>query len=75
MADAILELGLAKDFASVQDALWEVDIRILQQVFHSRGKRQGVKTKWKAPGPDDTSFTERIEKLKNRDFTWQLELR
>ena len=75
MADTLLELGLCRTEAELDNALWEMDIRKIQQLNHARLFRSGVKTRWASPlegGADDIEAKAR--KIAEREFLWPLEL-
>lgn len=71
MADTILELGLARNQQELDDALWEMDIRIIQQISHARRYRTGIKMRWingiEGGGSD---IEQEARKLEERKFTW-----
>lgn len=71
MADTILELGLAQNLQELDDALWETDIRIIQQISHARRYRTGIKTRW-TNGIDGggSDIEKEARKLEERKFTW-----
>ena len=75
MADALIATGLARGVAEVEAGLWEIDIRIIQQLLHARGVRNGNKLKWRGLGPGDESMEKRMRTLQQRDFSWQSEPR
>ena len=71
MADTILELGLARNHKELDDALWEMDIRIIQQISHARRYRTGIKTRWQNAIEGGGADIERdARKLEERKFAW-----
>jgi len=68
MADAVLELGLAHDARGLEDALWDVDFRVLQQLMHARGRRNGVRYQWRHAARGSGDLAESFESLKERAF-------
>lgn len=75
MAESILTLGLASNFAELEAALWEIDVRVIQQLTHAYGVRHGRKLRWKHLMGSAEDQEQVFDQIEQREFRWPLELR